>query len=49
MINFRKLQYAAQTRHSEHYWAHGRWDDRFSFTSEFIIEMQLMVVRSPIH
>ena len=49
MINFRKLQYTAQTRHSEHYWAHGRWDDRFSFTSEFIVEMQLMVVRSPIH
>ena len=22
MINFRKLQYTAQTRHSEHYWAH---------------------------
>ena len=48
MINFRKLQLAAQTRHSEHYWAHGRWDDRFSFNSDLIIEMQLMVVRSPI-
>ena len=25
MINFPKLQHTAQTRHSEHYWAHGRW------------------------
>ena len=49
MINFRRLQYTAQTRYSEHYWAHGRWDDRFSFTSDFIIEMQLMTVRSPVH
>lgn len=49
LINFRQLQHAAQTRHSEHYWAHGRWDDRFSFTSDFIIELQLMTVRSPVH
>ena len=48
-INFRQLQYTAQTRYSEHHWAHGRWEDRFSFTSEFIIEMQLMVVSSPVH
>ena len=42
-----RLKLQSKRRHLVCYWAHGPWDDRFTYHADLIPEMQLLLIRRP--
>ena len=47
MVDYQRLQLESQRRHLVCYWAHGPYDDRFTYHADLIPEMQLLLIRNP--
>ena len=49
MVDYRRLSLGSQRRHFQFYWSHSFHEDRFTFYADLIPEMQLLLIRSPVH